>query len=90
MKRSILAVICLALTAYSLVAQDKPDALKLYRNGRDLESAGRVEDAKTAYTQAIEVCKQELTENPNPIRFMAGRSFAPRATRKRLRFAPRR
>jgi tetratricopeptide (TPR) repeat protein len=67
MKRSILAVICLALTAYSLVAQDKPDALKLYRNGRDLESAGRVEDAKTAYTQAIEVCKQELTENPKNI-----------------------
>ncbi len=67
MKRSIVAVICLVISAYALVAQEKPDALKLYRNGRDLESAGRVEDAKAAYGQAVEVCKQELADNPSNV-----------------------
>ncbi len=67
MKRSILAIVIFSLIAQTLVAQDKPDALKLYRSGRDLEIAGRTEDAKAAYGQAIEVCKQELADNPKNI-----------------------
>lgn len=64
MKRlfTLLSVFVLAVNLVS--AQDKPDALKLYRNGRDLEAAGRAEDAAAAYRQAIEVCKQDLTANP--------------------------
>ena len=67
MKRSIFAIVIFSLIAQTLVAQDKPDALKLYRNGRDLEIAGRTEDAKAAYGEAIEVCKQELADNPKNI-----------------------
>ena len=42
-----------------LFAQDKPDALKLYRQGRSLDSIGRREDARTAYLSAIEICRNE-------------------------------
>ncbi len=64
MKRRLFSVIFACFSLIALVAQDKPDALKLYRNGRDLEATGRVDDAKTAYNQAIEVCKTDLTANP--------------------------
>ncbi len=60
-------VACLAFFLLTLAlggAQDKPDALKLYRNGRDLDAIGRVEDARKVYAQAIEVCKQDLADNP--------------------------
>lgn len=46
-----------------LFAQDKPDALKLYRQGRSLDSIGRREDARTAYLSAIEICRNELKVN---------------------------
>ncbi len=52
------------LASVSLFAQNKPDALKLYRNGRSLDVIGRREDAKKAYSQAIAICKNELKENP--------------------------
>jgi tetratricopeptide (TPR) repeat protein len=54
MKRRIVAFLLAVATLAALAAQDKPDALKLYRNGRDLDSAGRTEDAKNAYTQAMD------------------------------------
>ena len=46
-----------------LFAQDKPDALKLYRQGRSLDSIGRREDARAAYLSAIEICRNELKVN---------------------------
>jgi len=64
MKRSIFVFFCLFVAATVIQAQEKPDALKLYRHGRDLDAAGRTEDAKVSYSEAIEVCKLELTENP--------------------------
>ncbi len=64
MKRSIVSVIFAFIAIFALAAQDKPDALKLYRNGRDLEAIGRTQDAQAAYTQAIEICKQDLLDNP--------------------------
>ena len=63
MKRCFIAILCMLVIVAPLLAQDKPDALKLYRNGRDLDVAGRTDDAKAAYTQAIEVCKQDLIDN---------------------------
>lgn len=39
------------LTPYVLQAQDKPDALQSYRNGK--------------YEEAVKICKQELLENPS-------------------------
>jgi tetratricopeptide (TPR) repeat protein len=64
MKRRVFFILFLVTAASALFAQDKPDALKLFRNGRDLESAGRIEDAKATYAQSIDVCKLDLTENP--------------------------
>lgn len=64
MKRIITALALLVLAVILAPAQDKPDALKLYRNGRDLEAAGRSADASEAYRQAIEICKQDLVVNP--------------------------
>lgn len=65
--RSPFTVACALLFFFLLAgagAQEKQDALKLYRNGRDLDAVGRAEDARKAYAQAIEVCKQDLADNP--------------------------
>ncbi len=50
---AVFLLLCLLLPAVSVLAQDKPDALELYR-------ANRFEDA-------IKVCQQELAESPNSI-----------------------
>ncbi len=63
MKRIIAGVIFL-FSVVALYSQEKPDALKLFRNGRDLEYNGRTADAREAYRQAVEVCKQDLGVNP--------------------------
>lgn len=47
-----------------LYAQEKADALKLYRTGRSLDSAGRVEEAKASYTAAVDICRAELRQKP--------------------------
>lgn len=54
-------LICVSGLVY---AQEKADALKLYRTGRSLDSAGRAEEAKASYTAAINVCLSELRHNP--------------------------
>lgn len=58
-------LILLSLTA-GIFAQttEKPDALLLYRRGRDLEAVGRTQEADQLYNQSIEICKQELVANP--------------------------
>lgn len=63
MKRRIVTVLFVFSLITLLSAQEKPDALKFYRNGRDLEAAGRTDDAKAAYAQAIEICKTDLLAN---------------------------
>ena len=40
------------------------DALLMYRQGRDLETAGRQADAQAKFTQAVSVCDQELAADP--------------------------
>ncbi|MGA2546264.1 MAG: tetratricopeptide repeat protein [Rectinemataceae bacterium] len=45
-------------------AQPKLDALLMYRQGRDLETAGKQADAQAKYTQAVSVCDQELASDP--------------------------
>jgi tetratricopeptide (TPR) repeat protein len=45
-------------------AQPKLDALLMYRQGRDLETAGKQSDAQAKYTQAVSVCDQELAADP--------------------------
>lgn len=40
------------------------DALELYRQGRNLESAGRIAEAQGRYRDAVEVCDRELAADP--------------------------
>ena len=73
MRRSILA---LSLLVFSLAgfadlsaqtAQAKPDALLLYRQGRDLETAGKTADAQAKYAESVTVCDQEIAADPRRI-----------------------
>lgn len=59
---AVLAVLFCILTAAH--ADNKADALKLYRTGRSLDSAGRSEEAKNFYTDAISICRSEIQRNP--------------------------
>jgi tetratricopeptide (TPR) repeat protein len=45
-------------------SQAKPDALVLYRQGRDLETAGKQDDANAKYSQSVAICEQELAADP--------------------------
>ncbi|MFQ3547607.1 MAG: tetratricopeptide repeat protein, partial [Termitinemataceae bacterium] len=38
-------------------------ALKSYRIGRDLEAQGRTADANARYEEAVQICKQEISQN---------------------------
>jgi tetratricopeptide (TPR) repeat protein len=61
---AFLSVLVLAVfAAGTAAAQDKPDALKLYRLGRDLEAQGRAEDAAARYASAVQVCLDEINQN---------------------------
>jgi tetratricopeptide (TPR) repeat protein len=42
----------------------KPDALLLYRQGRDLEVAGREVEAQAKFARSVEICDQELAADP--------------------------
>lgn len=53
------------LCSSMLFAQPKPDALKYYFNGRDLDAKGRTEDAAKSYNIAIKICLDELAVTPN-------------------------
>lgn len=57
-------LICICLLCLNLFAQNKPDALKFYRDGRSLDARERYEEAKKAYTAAAEICKTELAKDP--------------------------
>ena len=55
-----LALILAVLAALPLAAQAKPDALLLYRQGRELETAGKAAEAQAKYAESIAVCDVEL------------------------------
>lgn len=58
------ALVLIILSSANIFAQDKPDALKFYREGRNLDSRERFDEAKKAYNTAVEICKAELAQNP--------------------------
>ena len=62
-KRLLSISLLLCLTNIFVSAQEKPDALKSYRIGRDLEVQGRMSDANTRYEEAVQICKQEIAQN---------------------------
>ncbi|MEL3905813.1 MAG: tetratricopeptide repeat protein [Treponema sp.] len=63
MRSVIFAGLFLFVSAVSY-SENKADALKLYRTGRSLDSAGRSEEARAFYTDAITICRNELQQNP--------------------------
>ena len=63
-KRTMVIFAILICVSGATYAQEKADALKLYRTGRSLDSAGRTEEAKTSYMAAVDVCLAELRQNP--------------------------
>lgn len=76
MRRSILALSLLVFglagfTGLSAQAAPsspaKPDALLLYRQGRDFETAGKTADAQAKYAESVTICEQEITADPHRI-----------------------
>ena len=61
----------LVVTAFVLSAgiplfaqeQARPDALRSYRIGRDLEARNRIAEANASYQEAIAICQQDLAAN---------------------------
>lgn len=49
------------------VVPAKPDALKLYREGRDFETIQKYSEARERFLKSAEVCRQELKENSRNI-----------------------
>ncbi|MCX7023408.1 MAG: tetratricopeptide repeat protein [Spirochaetes bacterium] len=63
--RTVLILSFLLFTAAAVLGQaGHADALELYRSGRELQLAGRNQEAETAYRNAIAVCDQELAQDP--------------------------
>ncbi len=61
LKRTLICLALVAAFAQAAFAQaDKADALALYRKGRDLQVAGKTQEADAAYRGAIAICDQEL------------------------------
>jgi len=56
-------LLVLSFSVLPIYAQDKPDALKTYRLGRDLEAQGRSADANLRYDEAVAICKDEISQN---------------------------
>jgi tetratricopeptide (TPR) repeat protein len=56
-----------AAQASAAASPAKLDALLLYRQGRDLEAAGKQADAQAKYAQAIAICDREIAANPKRI-----------------------
>ncbi len=52
------------LLALPLAAQQKPDALLIYRQGRELEVAGKTAESQAKYAEAVGVCDTELAADP--------------------------
>jgi len=48
-------------------AQSKLDALALFRQGRDLETAGKTADAQAKFAQSVAICDRELAADPTRI-----------------------
>lgn len=48
-------------------APGKQDALLVYRQGRDLETAGKTADAQAKYNEAVRICDLELAADPKRI-----------------------
>ncbi len=62
-----LLVLTLAPAQSAPEGAQKPDALLLYRQGRDLETAGNQAGAMAKYNQSVTICDQELATDSRRI-----------------------
>jgi tetratricopeptide (TPR) repeat protein len=65
-KKSVVLILCAALfsvAAPGFSQEEKPDALRSYRIGRDLEARSRLQDARPYYDEAIRICLEEINRN---------------------------
>jgi tetratricopeptide (TPR) repeat protein len=61
---SIIFLFCVA-PVFSQTGQNaaRPDALRSYRIGRDLESRDRMDEANQYYNEAVRICMEEISQN---------------------------
>ena len=64
-RKSTLAIVFFMLVTSLAFSQEKPDALKHYFNGRDLDNKGRTSEAANEYNAAILICLSELETRPS-------------------------
>ncbi|MDR1596583.1 MAG: tetratricopeptide repeat protein [Treponema sp.] len=63
------ALLLIAGSVFSQTGQDsrqntaRPDALRNYRIGRDLEARDRMDEANRYYNEAVRICMDEITQN---------------------------
>jgi tetratricopeptide (TPR) repeat protein len=67
-----IALVSLTLALSPLAAQEaapasRADALLLYRQGRDFETAGKAAEAQVKFTESVAICDQELALDPKRI-----------------------
>jgi tetratricopeptide (TPR) repeat protein len=64
-----LSLFCLGLALAQTLPDTptRPDALLIYRQGRDLETAGNQAEATAKYNQSVTICDQELAADPKRI-----------------------
>ena len=76
MRRSVLALSLLVFGLSGLVgayaqtspeADTHPDALLLYQQGRNLETAGKTAEAQAKYVESVSICDQELATDPRRV-----------------------
>ena len=65
--KKILVILTLLVFCSIFTFAQKPDALKLYRDGRNYDTAGQTALAKEAFQQSVDICRLELQQNPRNI-----------------------
>jgi tetratricopeptide (TPR) repeat protein len=59
-----IAFLLIVTPVFSQTGQDsRPDALRSYRIGRDLEARDRMDEANQYYNEAARICMDEITRN---------------------------
>ena len=61
--KNFLVCLVLLLSGLPAFAQLNTDAISYYRTGRDLESRNRISEAEIYYSQAIQICNDEISRN---------------------------
>ncbi len=61
--RIFLAGVLILVCIFPVFSQTRPDALRNYRVGRDLEAQNRMDEASVYYNEAARICLNEINQN---------------------------